>query len=208
MNKYRYKKDNKNTLSLIKKIFLGFLLPFVTINGIVFFLFIQTPKINVLDTDSKDYEENKIKFTIKSALPITNINVYFQDQEVPYTKFGAYYAIDAKDNGTYQIIVSSLNKASSNSYINIETVDSEPPKINTSEATITGDTLSVTITDGQTGINYDNVYGINEDQSTIEPSYIDKASGTIQFKFENKKKLTIHIEDMYGNSSEATFNAG
>lgn len=208
MNRRNHMKQNKDISGTITKVLFGFFIPFVTINGLILFLFIQTPKIIVLDTDAKDYEENKIKFYIESALPTVDIKTFFEEQEIPYTKFGFYYIIDSTNNGTYEINVKSLNGAVVNSYINIETIDSEPPIINTSDASISGGLLSVTISDSQTGINYDNIYGINEDQSTVEPSYIDKASGTVQFKFDDKKKLTIHVEDNYGNSSEATFNAG
>lgn len=208
MNKYSNVKEHKSFGEIIFRFLFGFLIPFLAINGLILFLFIQTPKIIVLEADAKDYEENKIKFTVECMLPVIDLKTYFQEQEVPYSKFGAYYIIDATENGTYQVSATSLNKATVNSYINVETRDGEPPKINTADAVISGNVLSVTVTDDQSGINYDNVYGINEDQSTSEPTYVDRASGTIQFDFENKKKLTIHIEDNYGNSTEATFNAG
>lgn len=191
---------------IILRIVFGFLIPFVLINGIILFLFIQVPKIYIVDADSKDYEENKIKFTIDSFLPITDIHTSFQNTEVPYSKLGNQYVIDATNNGTYQIKVTSLNKATVNSYVEIETVDKEPPIIDLDNTIITGNTLTFSVTDNNSEINYDNIYATDEDGNKLTPSYVDKSSGTIQFKFDTNKKLTVHIEDNNGNYSETTFS--
>ena len=191
---------------IILRFFFGFLIPFIVINGFILFLFIQTPKVQVVDSNSNDYDETKIKFTISCLLPISDVKTYYQETEIPYSKLGAYYIIDANDNGTYQIRVTSLNMATVNSYVDIEFRDSEPPTINSSDATITGDTLTFTVQDSQSEINYDNLYGTYEDSTTISPVYIDKASGTVQFKIDSTKKITIHVEDIEGNYSETSFN--
>lgn len=195
-------------MNKVFKILFGFLIPYILINGIILFLFIQTPAINVVNENDAEYDEKKIKFTISSIIPITNISAYYGETEVPYTKLGFIYSVDAENNGTYQIKVTTLTKASANSYVEIETHDTEPPIINTDEATMSGDTLTITIMDSQSEINYDEVYGINTNNERVKPSYIDKASGTLQFKIEKKKKFIIHVEDINGNYSEATINAG
>lgn len=210
MNKNSKKKTNKakrNVASILLSIFFGFLIPYIVINGLIFFLFIQVPSIHIVAQDSTDYEESKIKFYTKSILPIIDIKTFFQDNPVAYTKLGDYYIIDAKDNGTYQIIVTSLNRASVNSFVDIEARDGDAPTINSNDATIIGNTLTITVNDTLSGINYDNIYAINEDGSTEAPKYFDRASGTVQFQFDSNKKLTIHVEDMDGNASEVSFNS-
>lgn len=207
MNRKRYEQPKMSAGEILFRIFFGFLIPFVAINGIILFLFIQTPKIHVVDSESTDYEDSKIKFYTESLLPIIDIKTFFQENPIAYSKFGDYYIIDAKDNGTYQIIVTSLNKATVNSYVDIEAHDNDAPTINVDDAVIIGNTLTITVSDPLSGINYDNVYAIDENNNTESPKYIDKASGTIQFQFDSKKKLTIHVEDVNGNASEATFNA-
>lgn len=192
---------------ILFRIFFGFLIPYVAINGIILFLFIQTPKIHIVDSDSAEYEDSKIKFYTESLLPIVDIKTFFQENPIAYSKFGEYYIIDAKENGTYQIIVTSLNKATVNSYVDIEAHDSDGPVINVDEAVVMGNTLTITVSDSLSGINYDNIYAIDENGNTESPKYIDKASGTVQFQFDSKKKLTIHVEDTNGNVTEAAFNA-
>ena len=198
-------KHNKpNILHFVIRFFFGFLFPFVVINGIILFLYIQTPVINVVDTESKDYDENIIKFTIDSLLPISDIKAFFEDTEVAYTKMGGIYSVNADSNGTYQIKVTSINGATSNQYVQIEARDNIAPIINIEDAIITGNTLTISIYDTESGINYENLYATLDDGSVEEPTYVDKSSGTVKFTL--KSKITIHVEDVLGNSAERTFS--
>lgn len=200
------KKSKMSTAEILIRFFFGFLFPFVFINGLILFLYIQSPKINVIDNDSKDFEDSKIKFTIDCILPITSITTNFQENDIPYTKNNEYYIIDAKENGTYAIHTKALNGAIAHSYVDIETIDTEPPVINSSDAIITASTLTFTVSDNQSGINFDKIYAKTEDGKEIKPSYIDKSSGTVEIPIDKTNKLVVHIEDMNGNIAETTFN--
>ena len=198
-------KDRMSITEIILRFFFGFLIPFVLINGVIFFLFIQTPKMQVVDQDSKDYEKNKIKFSISCILPLTNIQTFYENNEIPYTKLANQYVIDADTNGTYQIKVTALNQAVANSTFTLESLDSIAPTIDINSAIITGNTLIISAYDNQSGINYDNVCAKLEDGSQVKPSYIDKSSGTIQFQITDGSKVTIHVEDNLGNDAETLF---
>ena len=206
MSNRRLKTKRKMPIvEIVLRNFFGFLIPYVLINGIIFFLFIQTPKIQVIDQDSKDYEENKIKFSIDCLLPITDVKTYFQESEIAYSKLGSTYVIDAENNGTYQIKVMALNRAPGNSIIEIETKDSNPPTIDLDSAIITGNTLIISVHDAQSEINYDNLYATLENGTKLVPTYIDKSSGTVQFQITEGKKIVVHVEDTFGNHSETSF---
>ena len=206
MNNRRLKTKHKMPIiEIVLRIFFGFLIPYVLINGIIFFLFIQTPKIQVIDQDSKDYEENKIKFSIDCLLPITDVKTYFQEAEIAYSKLGNTYVIDAENNGTYQIKVMALNRASVNSIVEVETQDGVAPTIDLNSAIITGNTLILSVHDDQSEINYDNLYATLENGDKLTPTYVDKSSGTVQFQITEGKKIVIHVEDTFGNHSETSF---
>lgn len=209
MNKSRlYVKNKMSPLEIILRFFFGFLIPFVVINGIIFFLFIQVPTINITKEDSSDYEESKIKFQVECILPITEIKTYFNDTDVPYTKNGDTYIINADENGTYKIVASALNKASSEALATLETKDVIAPTIDLENAVVTGNTLIFSVKDEQSEINYDNLYGLLENGEKISPSHIDAVSGNIQFKIESGEKIIIHVEDIEGNGADITFTIG
>ena len=56
---------------------------------------------------------------------------------------------------------------------------------------------AITVSDISSGINYDNIYAIDEKGNTESPKYIDKASGTVQFQFDSKKKLALYKKSQY-----------
>ena len=208
MGNRKIKQKHKNKTSVVEMIIrflFCFLIPYVLINGIILFLFIQTPKIHVIEQDSKDYEENKIKFTIDSVLPLTDIKTYYQESEIAYSKLGDTYIVNADNNGTYQIKVTSLNRSSSNSIVDIESQDINPPTIDLNSAVITGNSLIISVHDNQSDINYDKIYATLENGTKLTPTYIDKASGTVQFQINEGKKVVVHVEDSFGNHSETSF---
>ena len=195
-------KPKISILEIFLRFMFGFLVPFVLINGLIFFLFIQTPTINIVEENNENYEENKLKFSVDCKLPITEINVYYQnDTIIPYTKLGDYYSVDIENNGLYTIKAVALNKAQSSYPLNVETRDSVPPTIDIDSAVITGNTLIINVHDDQSGINYETIYASIDDTENISPTFIDRASGTIQFVIENGNKINIFVEDMEGNHS-------
>lgn len=202
----KFKRKKKlSIVEMILRFFFCFLIPYVVINGIIFFLFIQVPKINIIYQDSSDYEENKIKFTIDCILPLTDIKTYYQESEIAYSKLGNTYIINADNNGTYQIRATALNKSTVKSVVDVETQDNVAPTIDLDSAVITGNTLIISIHDNQSSINYDKLYATLEDGTKITPTYIDKSSGTVQFQIDSGKKVIIHVEDDFGNHSETSF---
>lgn len=204
-NKRLKYKRKMSVAEIILRFFFGFLIPFVLINGTIFFLFIQTPKIQVVEQDSKDYEENKIKFSVNCLLPVTDVKTYYQESEVAYSKLGNAYIVNADNNGAYKINVTALNNSTANSIIEIDTQDSVPPTIDLDSAVITGNTLIISVRDNQSGINYDNLYATLENGTRLNPTYIDKSSGTVQFQITEGKKVVVHVEDDFGNHSDTSF---
>lgn len=205
-------KDNKKNkrkiepIEIIIRFLFGFLLPFLFINGFILYLYIQTPTINVVKEDSNDYVQDSIKFSIKSILPVTAIKTLKDNVDVAYSKYDNYYTIDAKENGSYQIVVKILNGATANSYINIETKDTTPPIIDTENAIISAESITVYILDHESEINYENVYATTDSGEREMPLSTEEKTGAIEFHYETGKKLVIHVEDTAGNYSEVTIN--
>lgn len=203
--------DNKKTKykmsiqEIILRFFFGFLIPFVAINGLIFFIYVQCPTIKVIDTDSNEYEENKIKFYVNCRIPLKDVSVTYENNSIPYTKSNDTYILDISDNGIYTIKAVALNGAISNYSVPVDTKDSVPPKIDIDTAVITGNTLIITVSDNESSINYDNLYATLEDGTKISPKAVDKAVGTVQFQIDSGNKVVVYVEDEYGNHSETSF---
>lgn len=199
-------KNKKMSIAeIIVRFFLGFLIPFVVINGIILYIYIQAPSIKVVAQDSDEFEKNKIKFTIDCKLPLKDVEVTFQNNVVAYTKLKDMYIVEVNSNGSYQIKATAINNAIANCYGGVETIDSMPPNIDLDTAIITGNTLIISIHDDQSEINYDKLYATLEDGTTIRPIQVDKSIGSVQFQIDKGNKITVHLEDEHGNASETPF---
>ena len=138
--KNRYNKKNTDLLESIAKFFLGFLVPYVAINGLILFLFVSYPTVDINN-------ENGLSFTINSALPITSTTVTLDNKDIPFSVDGNKYTVDAKRNGTYKITTTSLNRMTITTYGTVDSFDDTPPSVNLETATFSAGTLSFSISD-------------------------------------------------------------
>ena len=209
------KNEKTNTiLNVFLRIIFGFLVPFVVINGLIYFLYTAHPTINVITNDNaiEDNGTANISFTIDCPIPLSSIVVYRNEEddtinEIPYTKLGDTYNINISENGTYIIVAKSLNNSIAKTSTYIDTLDNTPPTIHMENAVFVGKSITFEISDDQSGINYDNLYSVDDSGRQEHPQSLDESSGTVTFRFENTNSLTIHVEDMSGNSIETTIES-
>lgn len=202
--KNKNKKTQIDIPNIILRFFFGFLIPFIIINSIIFFLYTDAPVIKIKEYDDNNYNLNEIEFSINSYLPIVEVVVTSQDENIEYRKNGEKYVIPVSSNGTYKISAKSINNMVAVYYKTVSTIDDTPPLINSETIVFTNGTLTFNITDNQSGVNYNKIYAVMSDGSNLEPIYVDKSTGTVQFKLENANNISIHIEDQSGNYSDTS----
>lgn len=210
---YENEKRN-NILNIFLRIVFGFIVPFIVINGLIYFVYTAHPTINIVENDNV-LDENgnaNISFTIDCPIPLSGVIAYRVEEdnsinEIPYTKLGDKYNINISENGTYIITAKSINNSVSKTSTYIDTLDNNPPSINMENAILIGKSITFEISDDQSGINYDNLYSIDDSGRIEHPQSLDESSGTVTFRFENTSKLTIHVEDKSGNSFETTIES-
>ena len=211
----QYENEKRNTiLNFFLRIFFGFLVPFVVINGLIYFLYTAHPTIIITKNDNNIEEDGtvNVSFTIDCPIPVSSIIVYRNEEdntinEIPYTKLGDTYNINLSENGTYIIVAKSLNNSVARTSTNIDNLDNTAPTIHMEDAILIGKSITLVISDDQSGINYDNLYSIDDSGRKEYPQSLDESSGTVTFRFENTSSLTIHAEDMSGNSIETTIKS-
>lgn len=203
--KGKIKKQQSNISSVLLKFFLGFLLPYLLINGIIFFFYTEVPRINIKE-QSDDKQLSKIEFTIDSKLPLVDVKVECLNNEVPYTKTGNVYSIDTSTVGTYRITAKALNQLSAVSSCSIESLDDAAPIIHTESAIIANGTITITISDNQNAINFDSIYAKGEDGNMISAMSMNQDTGSVQFDVSGLSSIIIHVEDLSGNATETNIS--
>ena len=194
-------KQKSNIQDILFKFFVGFLIPYVLINGIIFFIYTEVPHINIKE-QSNDNQISKIEWTIDSRLPIIDVKVECLNQEIPYSKSGNTYYVNAPQTGTYKITAKALNQLSAVSTCNIESLDDYAPIINSQNAIIANGTITITINDNQNALNYDSIYAKDEEGNLLAPISMDQNTGSVQFNVSNLSSIIIHAEDLSGNAAE------
>ena len=87
----------------------------------------------------------------------------------------------------------------------IAVLDDTPPSFDEESVVIENGTLTITIEDSISGINYDSLYATDDAGTKILPDSYDKENGEVTFKLE-EGSLTVYVEDMAGNPNQASFS--
>ncbi len=180
---------------------LFFLLPYLVINGIILMLVCSSPHISVEVKDTNDYMTAEVDFTVRSLLPIKELKVSLESEPIEAEKTGSTYKCTVNQNGTFTIEATSLNGMLRSSYTDINILDDTAPSIDESSINISNGDLIFTISDTQSGVNYDSIYGVINDTETVYPSEIDKSLGFVTLPLpKNAESIELHFEDMVGNA--------
>ncbi|MBT9777392.1 hypothetical protein GPL15_12855 [Clostridium sp. MCC353] len=181
---------------------LFYILPFIVINGLIFFLVTTKPKCELVIGEDHDYLSTEIKLDIKSFLPTKDLTVTLDSEplELEQVKKNSYKAVITK-NGALDISVKSANGMTASIYEYVGILDDNPPSLNNS--VVEDGILTFTIEDSQSGVNFDAIYATDSMGITIYPTSIDKATGTITFPIDSDG-LTIYTSDLSGNQGQTT----
>ncbi len=205
---------SKKSGNRILSFFLGFLLPYVLLNGIILFLVIAAPDIQVNDPDTKDYRTASLQFTVKSLLPLKSVTANIEGQEVELTKSGDSYAADnITSNGTMSITVKSLNGMTDSAHVQINLLDDVAPVIDEDTVVMGAGYIEFDVSDAQSGLDFDSIYAIdinsdiNEHITPTDVQKIDDKSGHFTFPMKSDT-LQVYVNDIANNQCSANFSAG
>lgn len=182
---------------------LFYILPFIVINGLIFFLVTTKPECELIIGEDHDYLSTEIKINIKSFLPTKDLAVTLDSEPVELVKGkkNSYTATITK-NGALEISVKSVNGMAASSYEYIGILDDNPPAV--SSSAIEDNMLTFTLEDSQSGVNFDSIYATDSLGITVYPASVDKNTGTVTFPMD-EDGLTVFISDMSGNQGQTTF---
>ena len=177
------------------------LLPYLVINGIILLLVCSTPKITIDVKDTNDYVSSTVNFSIRSILPIKEMKVAMESEPVEYEKSGSSYTCTVNKNGTFYVEATSVNGMMRAAYADVSMLDDTAPSVDEESANISNGNLSFLIGDTQSGVNYDSIYAIVNEEDVVYPSDINRNTGLVTIPLPAKcSSVELYFEDMVGNA--------
>lgn len=186
------------------RVLLFYILPYLVINGIILILVCSSPQISVEVKDTNDYVTTQVDFTVKSLLPVKELNVSLESEPLEYEKNGKNYTCTLDKNGTLTVDAKSINGMSRSVYTDINQMDDAAPSIDEASISYSRGELSFTITDTLSGVDYEEVYGTLGDGEKVLPQKYDAATGSVTMLLpKTADSIDLHYEDMVGNAGTA-----
>ncbi len=192
-------KDNPVLRNLI-----FFVLPFLVINGLIFFFAVYTPKVELDIGDTTDYKSVDVTVRIHSLLPLKNSSITLDSAPLEMERDGQTYTATLTANGVVEVTAESINGMSRTVFEHVMVLDDTAPTVD-EDYTLNSNFLTITVSDSLSGVNYDELYGRDEDGERVEPTSIDQETGTVVFPMSGNT-ITVHIEDFVGNAAEPSYS--
>ena len=188
--------------------FLFWLLPWAVINGIIFVLVTAKPEIGLRVSDTNDYRTCEVEMTVKSLLPIKEMEASINSEPLELTHSGKTWKGTVTKNGSIVALVTSVNGMRSQQYADVSILDDELPSIDEESCSFDSatDLVSFTLSDSQSGIDFDSVYGETPDGRTVRPESYNKETGLVVMPIRDADAIEIHFSDMAGNTRTASFS--
>ena len=191
----------------IKRALLFYIIPYIVLNGLIFFFVTATPSVDMRVLDTSDYQHTQVEFEIKSILPISELSVNMESEDVEYTESSRHhYVCDIDQNGMLYVTVKSWNGMQTTNYVDVSVLDDTAPSIDEETCVISEGYLTFTIEDSQSGVDFDSIYGIYDGDKQVKPTRMDTATGTVTIPMYSDT-IELHFEDMVGNARMGTISA-
>lgn len=204
-NRRKTRSGNRNDAgqSGFLSVLLFYVLPFIIVNGLIFFLVTSKPKGEITIGESSDYISTTMELKINSLLPLKGMEVTLDGAPVELTKTGLKtYSTVLTNNGGLEIKLTSFNKMKTILHEQVNVLDDTPPVIK--DKVFEDGVLSFRLEDSQSGVDYSSISGCDDDNQVISPLSIDRSTGRVTFELK-KDNFTITAKDKIGNELHRTF---
>lgn len=196
----RSKKSARLASPGLKTILLFYVLPYLLINGLIFYLVTVKPKYTVSVGETTDYTTTSMSLTIKSILPTRNLSVSLNGEPLELESTGKKsYTAPITVNGTIEVYLESFNGMAVSTYEHVNILDDDPPTIEV--ASIEDGILTITLSDSQSGIDFTSLHAINSTGAIVQPLSVDKLNYTATFQTD-PGGMTLYVTDMSGLTTE------
>lgn len=188
----------------LSRFLLFYLLPYLIINGIILMLVISSPKIEFSGPDTNDYNTCTVQIDVHSLLPLKELSASIEGIPVELVKENGNYLATLEYNGNLAVTAVSLNGMQRTIYIPVNLLDDVKPVIDEESVYLQNGILEFDVSDTQSGVDFDSIYGVDGDGDNIKPTDIDKEKGHVTFSLKSDS-IHVYIPDLSGNVLEASF---
>lgn len=186
-------------------ILLFYILPFIVFNVIVFYAVTAIPKFTVEVADTNDYLTTEATLTLDSLYPVKSLQVSMDSEALePVKKKGRTYSIPISKNGVLEVIVENWNGMSTTIYEHIDILDENPPAFE--EPQIIDGVVTLTVTDSQSGVDFDSIYAVDSAGNRVDPLTVDRSTNTLSYEMD-PDGLYVYAQDKAGLKVEAQFTS-
>ncbi|MDD3251691.1 MAG: hypothetical protein PHV18_03925 [Lachnospiraceae bacterium] len=186
-------------------VLLFYVLPFLVFNSILFFCVTTKPKITLAVADTKDYLSTEVTMTVKSWFPTKSVSMVMDGEQLTLTKGKKRtYTTTVFKNGSVEASVVNLNGMPAAQFEHVNVLDDNPPAFESTD--ILDGIATLTLSDSQSGINFDSIYAVNSQEQRIEPMTVDRASNTLSYEMD-PAGLHVFAQDRAGNEVQGTFTS-
>lgn len=199
-SQYRQDAGKRGFLSIL----LFYVLPFILVNGLIFFVVTEKPKGDITIGESSDYINTTMELKISSLLPLKSMEVTLDGTPIEMTKTGSKtFTAALTNNGALEVKLTGFNKMKTALNEQVNVLDDTPPVIK--DKMFKEGLLSFRLEDSQSGVDYSSVTAYNDDNPDILPLSIDRSTGLVMFEIK-KDNITISAKDKIGNEMHITYN--
>ena len=198
-----YVKPKSNHSGLIRFL-LGFLIPYVLINGLILLFVVQAPSIEASEPDTKDYQNADVSFKVSSLIPLKSVTASIEGQDVPLEKNGSTYKCTLTSNGNLTVTAVAINNMTKTSHIQVNLLDETNPVINEDSVVLGAGYLEFEVSDTQSGVDWDSIYAVDSLGNNLKPTDINRTTGRVTFSMA-ADSITVYVSDLAKNQAQANF---
>lgn len=196
---------NRKPASEWPHILLFYVLPFLVFNSILFYCAINKPKLSVNVADTNDYLTTEITLTVNSWFPVKSVTMTMDGEELELVKGKKRtYTTTVSKNGSIEARVVNLNGMPANTFEHVNVLDDNPPAFE--QAEILDGVVTLTLSDSQSGVNFDSIYAVNSTGEQITPLTVDRSTNTLTYEMDSAG-LSVYAQDKAGNEVQGAFTS-
>ncbi len=189
--------------STINSLFL-YAIPFVLINYLIFYIVVAAPNAEVTVGETDDFISTTAHIQLNSWFPTKEIIADLDGEAIEITKeSNGLYSANIINNGLFSVTVTNLNGMSQILSEHVNILDDLIPTM--TNAVLEDDILTLTITDSQSGIDFDSIYALDASQNKVIPFEIDTNESVVRFNMDTEE-ISIFAKDLAGNEAQAYYS--
>lgn len=184
---------------------LFYILPFLVVNGLLFYAVIAPPRLSLTVADSADFISTEVTLKIKSWFPTKSVTMTIDGEPVKLTKGkGRTYSVTVYKNGSIDARVTNLNGMPGMITGHINVLDENAPTFKDSK--LEDGILTVTLSDSQSGVDFDSIYALNSSGERIEATMKNPEINAKSFVMD-PAGTQVYAKDKVGNEVHQAFTS-